>query len=236
MEAIAQWLRDAWNLPWRLKGPFLALSVAVVALLVTVSIIIATGGDDNTAVSGVVQEPTQTATAEPTSTPTSTPAPTPVPTPVPTPTPPPPPPAAPLQSSAPAPAPTPPPPAPSPPPSLPAAPASGQTPAEQAIVEQFNACAEVWNSGALVEFQLNLASGDNPYQQREFEILQEYLESNCRGIGERLASVQGSEESCLLMLSVASTIALTIELSGYEPYFNNFAKTETDSFLVAAGC
>ncbi len=88
----------------------------------------------------------------------------------------------------------------------------------------------------MVEFQLNIASGDNPYQQREFEILQEYLESNCLGIGERLASVQGSEEWCLLMLSVASTIALTIELSDSEPYFNSFAKTEIDSFLVTTGC
>ena len=48
MKAIAQWFWDAWNLPWNLEGPFLALSVVVVSLLVTVNAIIAMGGGDNT--------------------------------------------------------------------------------------------------------------------------------------------------------------------------------------------
>ena len=66
LSAIAQWFRDAWNLPWKWKGPFLALSVVVLAAVATVSIIMATGGDD-TAVLKEVQAPT--ATAEPTSAP-----------------------------------------------------------------------------------------------------------------------------------------------------------------------
>ena len=90
MRAIAQWFRDAWSLPWSLKGPFLALSVAVLALVVTVSVIIATsGGSGKTAISGVVQGPTPTATPTPTPTPAPTPTPTPTPTPSPTPPPPP---------------------------------------------------------------------------------------------------------------------------------------------------
>ena len=111
--AVAQWFRDVWNLPWKLKGPFLALVVVVLAVLATVSIISATGGNDS-AVLEVVREPTPTVTAKPTSTPTPKPTPTPAPTPSPTPALP----SAPPAQAPPAPPPAPPPPPPSPTPSM----------------------------------------------------------------------------------------------------------------------
>lgn len=78
--SVVQWFRDAWGLPWKLKAPFLALSVGVTALIATASILIATGWNDNTAVSGVFQAPTPTATSGVTPTPAQTPTPTPHPT------------------------------------------------------------------------------------------------------------------------------------------------------------
>jgi len=63
--AIAQWFRDAWNLPWSLKAPFLGVLAVVFALLVTVTLIVAVdGGDSNTAVSSAVQPPRPTGSSE----------------------------------------------------------------------------------------------------------------------------------------------------------------------------
>ncbi len=136
MKAIAQWFKDAWNLPWSLKAPFLGVLAVVFALLVTVSVIIATGGDDNTAVSGVARGPTQTATAEPalTAQPTATPEPTPKPEPSTTPsaTPEPPPPAPPPALTAPTTPPPPPPPPTTPQPTAKPSPAPEPTPLIQA--------------------------------------------------------------------------------------------------------
>ncbi len=44
LSAIAQWFRDAWNLPWSLKAPFLGVLAVVFALLVTVTLIVAVDG------------------------------------------------------------------------------------------------------------------------------------------------------------------------------------------------
>ena len=92
---VAQWFREAWSLPWSLKGPFLGALAVLVALVAVVAVLAFPGeGGGDGAVSGAVQAPTPTATAEPTSTasPTPTPSPSPVPDSAPPSRPPPPPP------------------------------------------------------------------------------------------------------------------------------------------------
>ena len=41
LSAVGQWLRDAWDLPWRLKGPFLGVLGALLVMLIVVGV---TGG------------------------------------------------------------------------------------------------------------------------------------------------------------------------------------------------
>ncbi len=53
------WLREAWNLPWRLKGPFIGVVAALVIALVVV--VLAGGGDGSPGVSGVLGTPTPSA-------------------------------------------------------------------------------------------------------------------------------------------------------------------------------
>ena len=82
--AVAQWFRDAWNLPWRMKGPLLGALSVLIVLFTASGLILATGGGSATEVSDVVQapSPTHSPTANPTPqpTPTATPQPSPSPT------------------------------------------------------------------------------------------------------------------------------------------------------------
>ena len=90
LPGVRQWFRDAWGLPWSLKGPFLGVFSTLAVLFAVLGIVLATtGASDDTAVSGADQRPTRTAARVPTPTPTPTPNATPLPTPSPTPSPPP---------------------------------------------------------------------------------------------------------------------------------------------------
>lgn len=120
LSAIAQWFKDAWNLPWSLKGPFIGVFAILITLLIAGGLILASNGEGDTEVSEVVRTPAPTSSPASTPTPeptrTATPKPTPAPTTTPIPAPPaaqPPPP--PVQQPPP-PEPTPPPPPPTPPP------------------------------------------------------------------------------------------------------------------------
>src|SRR3989304_3936085 len=95
LSGSGRWFTYAWNLPWRLKGPFLSVLAGVISLAVTVTVMVATGGgDSDTAVREAVQAPTPTATS------TSRPPPPPPVPPPPPPFPPPPPPVPPPASTA----------------------------------------------------------------------------------------------------------------------------------------
>ena len=81
---VAQWFRDAWSLPWSLKGPFLGVLTLLLTLVAVVAVLAFPGeGGGDGAVGGAVRVPTPSATAEPTSTasPTPTPSPSPIPDP-----------------------------------------------------------------------------------------------------------------------------------------------------------
>jgi len=137
----------------------------------------------------------------------------------------------------------PPPPTPIPPPS-PAPPQTGPTPAQQqAIFDQYSACADAWGTGAGIEASIQLRTSlelDTSYEERQFQMVQTYVSSNCVGIGVRLASIPGiGETSCFIMLANGSGVSGLIEISrrlGYHTYFWDFAKREIDGFLAAARC
>ncbi len=89
LSAVAQWFRDAWNLPWRLKGPSLGLLGALVAALAVAGVVLGNSGDNgSTAVRGATKAPELALTPTPTPIPTVTltPSPTPTSTAAPTPT------------------------------------------------------------------------------------------------------------------------------------------------------
>jgi hypothetical protein len=118
---------------------------------------------------------------------------------------------------------------------LPTTPILLPTPTAQQIIMQFNACAEYWNAGMAVEPSTHFGSPD-PYTMRQFEMLQQYLEANCVGIGARLASVPGIGTACWDMLASASVLSSIIEHSDYEHYFATFALRETDAFINGVPC
>ncbi|HLA18881.1 MAG TPA: hypothetical protein VJ253_06105, partial [Dehalococcoidia bacterium] len=72
---IGRRLRRVWDLPWRLKGPFLAALIGVIALAVTGSIVATRGDHSAPMVKAAVQSPTPAATATPSPVPTATPVP-----------------------------------------------------------------------------------------------------------------------------------------------------------------
>lgn len=128
------------------------------------------------------------------------------------------------------------PPTPVPPP-VPTPPQTGLTPTQQqAIVDQYLACQDAWTMGSALELNIHR----DTYSQRQFEMLQTYLSSNCVGIGVRLASIPGAREAwCFDMLTNGSAVSGLIEiLRGYgsPTYFLDFAKREIDGFLAAARC
>ena len=131
-----------------------------------------------------------------------------------------------------------PPPPPTPiPPSVPTPPETGLTPTQQqAIVDQYLACQDAWTMGSALELNVHR----DTYSQRQFQMLQTYLSSNCVGIGVRLASIPGAREAwCFDMLTNGSAVSGLIEiLRGYgnPTYFLDFAKREIDGFLAAARC
>lgn len=73
---LFRWVEKTWNLPWRLKGAFLGAPILVIALAVTLSVVVATGGDGGSAEGGVAQAPSPAATITPSPTSTPTPKPT----------------------------------------------------------------------------------------------------------------------------------------------------------------
>jgi hypothetical protein len=87
---------------------------------------------------------------------------------------------------------------------------------------------------------LELNIDRDSYLQRQFQMDQTYLSSNCVGIGVRLASIPGAREAwCFDMLTNGSAVSGLIEiLRGYgnSTYFLDFAKREIDGFLAAARC
>ena len=86
LPGVRKWFRDAWDLPWSLKGPFLGVLSILAGLLAVLGIVLAmNGGSNDTTVSGAVQAPTAAAPRVSTPTPTATPLPTPSPTPTPPP-------------------------------------------------------------------------------------------------------------------------------------------------------
>ena len=114
--------------------------------------------------------------------------------------------------------------------------------AQQAIADQFTACWNTWGEGSLVEAGLALdriLGIDTSYSERQIEGLQEYLTSNCIGIGARLASVAGASRWCFDMLSAASLFSAEIQLAttlGAGTNFLRFGKREIDGLLAAAAC
>lgn len=87
LSEVSRRVKQAWNLPWRLKGPPLGV---LVALLIASAVVVSVGrGDDDTEGAEVVSAPTPTATSPHRTKPTLTasPAPTPAPTPAPPPAP-----------------------------------------------------------------------------------------------------------------------------------------------------
>lgn len=103
-------------------------------------------------------------------------------------------------------------------------------------------CSSTWWEGASIEIALDLAKlggGDTSYLNRLYDELQQYLVSNCVGIGTRLASLAGASTYCYESLISASTISIAIQtskLSGGGTYFLQFGGREVDRFLAAAGC
>jgi hypothetical protein len=129
------------------------------------------------------------------------------------------------------------PPTPVPPPPATATPQTGLTPTQQqAIFDQYLACQDAWTMGSALELNIDRDS----YLQRQFQMDQTYLSSNCVGIGVRLASIPGAREAwCFDMLTNGSAVSGLIEiLRGYgnSTYFLDFAKREIDGFLAAARC
>jgi hypothetical protein len=124
-----------------------------------------------------------------------------------------------------------------PPAPVPTPPQTGPTPAQQqAIFDQYSACADAWAMGSALE----LNTHRDTYEERQFQMLQTYLSSNCVGIGVRLASIPGAREAwCFDMLANGSAVSGLIEISrgyGTPTYFLDFAKREIDGFLAAARC
>ncbi len=80
VEKLRQLWERFWALSWWWKGPAVG-TVWLLGLLAAVAVVVASGGDNDTGVSGVVEAPTPTTSFIPTPTSTATPIP-------PTPTPP----------------------------------------------------------------------------------------------------------------------------------------------------
>jgi len=133
--------------------------------------------------------------------------------------------------------PVPPPPTepPPPPPPVPAAPIPS-------AVDRWNACNITWAQGMNVEASLasaRISGSSTEYLSRQYDILQSYVETNCRGIGSTLALEPGAASACWKILGVGETLEQIRDMSrrmGDATYFVDFALSEVDAFIRAVGC
>lgn len=58
LSAAAQWLRDAWSLPWRLKGPVLGVVIALLAVVAVVAAVGDSGDPEKDAARLIALSPT----------------------------------------------------------------------------------------------------------------------------------------------------------------------------------
>jgi len=115
-------------------------------------------------------------------------------------------------------------------------------PAVPSAVDRWNACEITWVQGIDVEESLELAriSGSSTkYLSRQYDILQSYVETNCRGIGSTLALEPKAASICWKMLDMGVSYEEYKDLCGMVGdtcYFANFGLVEVDAFIRAVGC
>ena len=96
--------------------------------------------------------------------------------------------------------------------------------------------------GMDVEASLELArigGSSTEYLSRQYDILQSYVETNCRGIGSTLALEPRAASICWKMLNMGASYEQgknLCRMAGDTCYFLNFGLAAVDAFIRAVGC